>query len=118
MNPARFCDRRSRFLASCPIYLLTAACLLAFASPLLHATIPIPAEKESVVSLNGKWRFKLEQALPPSRFLGTGGRPLAIEYPPATEPFFKSDYRENKGWHDLAVPGNWEMTGFSPATYN
>ena len=105
-------------MASRAIYLLTAACYLGVASPLLHATIPIPTEKENVISLNGKWRFKLEQALPPSRFLGTGGRPLAIEYPATTEPFFKHDYRENKSWHDLAVPGNWEMAGLSPATYN
>jgi len=94
MHPARPCARRSNFCVRRPIYLLTTACLIGLASPSLHATIPIPTEKENVISLNGKWRFKLEQALPPSRFLGTGGRPLAIEYPATTEPFFTPDYQK------------------------
>lgn len=82
------------------------------------ATVPIPAETQYVISLNGTWRFKLEQAPPPSRLLGVSGRPIPIEYPTNIEPFYLPNYRENPAWHDLAVPGNWEMAGFSPATYN
>ena len=37
---------------------------------------------------------------------------------PAKEPFQKLDYTEGEGWLDLHVPGNWEMAGLSPATYN
>lgn len=82
------------------------------------ATIPIPAESSDVISLNGTWRFKLEQAPPPSRFLGVSGQPIPIEYPTNIEPFYLNNYREDSAWRDLVVPGNWEMAGFSPATYD
>ena len=61
----------------------------------------IPAEKDFVNSLNGKWRFKLEQAKSPETFEG----------------FYTLDYKEDSNWHDFTVPGNWEMAGYSPATY-
>ena len=99
--------------------------VLAIASILAHCAsvqpanaAPIPAEKQFSVSLNGTWRFKLEQAPPPPRVLGVGGHPIPIEYPVVPEPFYKSSYQENADWHDLAVPGNWEIAGYSPATYN
>ncbi len=38
--------------------------------------------------------------------------------PAAPEPFQEPEYKEGPDWHELAVPGNWEMAGFSPATYN
>jgi beta-galactosidase/beta-glucuronidase len=60
----------------------------------------------------------LEQALAPPRVLGTSGRPIPIEYPTNFETFYATDYHEDASWHNLAVPGNWEMAGFSPATYN
>jgi beta-galactosidase len=82
------------------------------------AVVPIPAGKDDAVSLNGTWRFKLEQAPAPPRVLGTGGRPIPIEYPTNIEPFYLPDYREDTAWNGLNVPGNWEMAGFSPATYN
>ena len=63
----------------------------------------IPAEKDFVNSLNGKWRFKLEQAKSP--------------IPETFEPFHALDYKEDSNWHDFTVPGNWEMAGYSPATY-
>lgn len=88
------------------------------ASAALQAAIPIPAEAEHVISMDGIWRFKLEQAPKPPRFLSQVGRPIPIEYPPKLEPFYKTDYREDAEWHDITVPGNWEMAGFSPATYN
>jgi len=42
---------------------------------------------------------------------------MAVQLPIALEPVQKTDYLE-KGWVDLAVPGNWEMAGLSPATYD
>jgi len=83
-----------------------------------RATVPIPAESRDVISLNGTWRFKLEQAPSPSRFLSANGRPIPAEYPTNIEPFYLTNYREDSAWQDLVVPGNWEMAGFSPATYN
>lgn len=63
----------------------------------MAAAVPMPADQEFSVSLNGKWRFKLEKE--------------------PSETFHKLDYQENADWHDLDVPGNWEMAGYSPATY-
>ncbi|HET6456681.1 MAG TPA: hypothetical protein VFI02_19950, partial [Armatimonadota bacterium] len=60
----------------------------------------IPSDSHYWQSLDGAWRFKL------------GRMPGA----PA-EPFYTPDYREDITWNDLGVPGNWEMAGFSPATY-
>ena len=77
----------------------------------------IPAQKDHVVSLDGMWRFKLEQAKGKYDQRGETGI-LPIDYPQKIEPFYQSDYREDAKWHDLKVPGNWEMYGFSPATYN
>jgi len=71
-----------------------------------------------VVPLDGTWRFKLEQAPAPPRFLGVSERPIPIDYPATPEPFYRTDYREDTNWHELSVPGNWEIAGFSPATYN
>src|SRR5437016_14674127 len=71
------------------------------------ATI-IPAEKEHVLPLDGTWRFRLEQGTTPAT--APTSRPV--------EPFFNEDFHEGADWHDLAVPGNWESAGFSPATYD
>jgi beta-galactosidase len=84
----------------------------------LGALVPIPSQSDYAISLNGVWRFKLEQAPPPPRFLGVSGRPIPIEYPTNIEPFYLADYREDSTWHNLRVPGNWEMAGYSPATYD
>lgn len=58
-------------------------------------------------SLDGTWRFKLEQAE------GTDAAPgehwtskLPVKYPETFEPFYKPDYTEGDGWHDINVPGN------------
>jgi beta-galactosidase len=82
------------------------------------AAVPIPAQDQYAIKLDGTWRFKLEQAPPPPWFLGVSARPIPIDYPTNIEPFFRTDYREDNAWHDLAVPGNWEIAGFSPATYD
>lgn len=43
---------------------------------------------------------------------------MPIRTPATFEPFDKPDYQEGREWTNLAVPGNWEMAGLSPATYN
>jgi beta-galactosidase len=58
----------------------------------------IPSDSQYVQSLDGTWRFKLENTT-------------------NEEQFYALDYKEDISWHDLAVPGNWEIAGFSPATY-
>lgn len=79
----------------------------------------IPDEKANVISLNGTWRFKLEQAEGKDAAPGAMWREkLPVQYPKTFEPFHQLDYQEQAGWHDIKVPGNWEMPGHSPATYN
>ena len=84
------------------------------ASLAARASVPIPDERDHLISLDGTWRFKLEQAPAPPRVLGVSGRPIPIEYPTNIEPFYLTNYREDAAWRDLGVPGNWEMAGFSP----
>src|SRR5688572_20633613 len=96
---------------------LFVVCLIASTS-LVRATV-IPAEKEHVMSLDGTWRFKLEQAEGKDASPGEPwNKKLPVKYPETFEPFHQSDYKEEKGWVDIKVPGNWEMAGHSPATYN
>ncbi len=83
----------------------------------LRAADPIPADKGDVMSLDGAWRFKLEQAPAPPHFLGTRGGPIPIVLPDKLEPFYETNYAEDAAWRDFGVPGNWEMAGLSPATY-
>lgn len=97
--------------------LLLSTSLSPLASSLARAAL-LPAEPAYLLSLNGTWRFKLEQpgdvTAPPGnwQFLSR------ITTPATFEPFFAPDYKEGPDWHDLAVPGNWEIPGYSPATYN
>ena len=75
---------------------------------------PLPAEKDHVISLDGTWRFKLEQPGDTTPH-ETGKRP--VQMPSNPEPFQTTDYTEDSSWHDIKVPSNWEMLGYSPATY-
>jgi beta-galactosidase len=112
------------------------ACALALLllSSLLATAAIVPSESAHVKSLDGTWRFKLESAGDEDR-LGSEGdndtraeadRAKAKAAKPDTqaavarpiEPFQKLNYQEGKEWVDLHVPGNWEMAGLSPATYN
>src|SRR5690348_15824618 len=82
------------------------------------AAVVIPSDPASVRSLDGTWRFKIEQV---KGFDSPGDMrkgKLPVEYPATFEPFNQADYQETDGWHDIKVPGNWEMPGYSPATYN
>ena len=95
-----------------------AAIITCFGSAVTAAIIP--AEPNHVVSLDGTWRFKLEQAstlTDTSQARDTRGTPKPIGASAAPEPFYKLDYTENNTWHDFRVPGDWEMAGYSPATY-
>jgi beta-galactosidase len=94
------------------------AILIAVLAHQVPAAIPIPDEAPHAISLDGMWRFKLEQAPKPPQSTSQFGRLIPIESPANPEPFQQADYREDAAWHDIAVPGNWEMAGFSPATYN
>jgi beta-galactosidase len=100
-------------------WLLLAAALVPLTVLALHAdATSIPAEPDHVRLLDGAWRFKLEQADPVPAKIGVGGKPHAIRLPDHFEPFQTLDYKEDSSWHALNVPGNWEMAGYSPATYN
>src|SRR2546423_1756858 len=97
-----------RLIAFSIITLLTSFC---------HA-IPLPSDPSHVVSLDGPWRFKLERPAMATTKPYKPGTSVAPDYPEAPKDFIQSDYAEDGLWHDLNVPGNWEMAGFSPATYN
>lgn len=91
---------------------VAAGCALATPT---FATSIIPAEPEHVHSLNGTWHFKLEQLGTPQK-KGSQAK-MPIQLPEKLEPFQTPDYREDSSWKEMAVPGNWEMAGFSAATY-
>jgi autotransporter-associated beta strand protein len=78
---------------------------------LINPTAAIPADTNYVTSLNGVWRFYFE------RTNYNFGTPPNIVLPPDTQSFQNLTYVEGAGWTNLAVPGNWEMAGFSPCTY-
>jgi beta-galactosidase len=96
---------------------IVALVVLAVASAAQGMTV-IPSDAEHVKSLDGIWHFKLEQPGGYPEKARIGGRPFPIEVPKQLEKFEASDYREDAAWKELKVPGNWEMAGFSPATYN
>ncbi len=82
-------------------------------------TAVIPAEKAYVLSLDGTWRFKIEQSKGFDKEKGIiGNKPIDIDYPENFEAFYNPEYQEGSEWVNLKVPGNWEMAGLSPATYN
>jgi beta-galactosidase/beta-glucuronidase len=82
-----------------------------------HA-IAIPSEPEHAISLDGVWRFKIEQPGDRPEKVSIGGAPKPIKLPECFEPFEKLDYKEDETWHDISVPSNWEMSGHSLATFN
>lgn len=100
------------------LLLIVGIALLACAAAPTRAAL-IPADSKCVRSLDGVWRFKLEQSLTDieGRAKQWGIRE-PIRTPATFETFYAPDFAETADWHDLAVPGNWEMAGFSPATYN
>lgn len=92
------------------------ACLFSVSSSFAAV---IPAEKQYVRSLDGTWRFRLEYAAPDETSRGQNWKSgVPANSPVSQQPFYETDYPEDDSWHDISVPGNWEMAGFSPATYN
>ena len=100
------------FLGSIPV----SVAVLAMA--LNVSAVIIPSDSSSAISLDGTWRFKLEQTNSSYESGYTEEKPLPVQYPSTFEPFQQPDYVENASWTNLTVPGNWEMAGLSPATYN
>ena len=77
-----------------------------------NPTAVIPYETNHVISLNGNWRFYLEH----SSSYWNGSIPN-ISIIDSSQPFQQTNFVESAGWTNIAVPSNWEMAGFSPATY-
>ncbi len=77
-----------------------------------NPTAVVPSESEHVISLDGTWRFYFERL----SIYWSGSAPN-ITIVDSSQPFQRLDYVEGAGWTNLAVPGNWEMAGFSPCTY-
>jgi beta-galactosidase len=97
---------------------LMPACLLALLyTCAAQAATPVPSDSRFSISLDGTWRFKLEQENGKSKRPASYGEKCPIELPNTFEAFYRPDYVEGAQWHDLNVPGNWEMAGYSPATY-
>src|SRR5256885_605342 len=87
--------------------------------PIIASAISvIPADKQFVRSLDGKWHFRLEQDGDYPDHVNIGGKGPPVVLPKNVIPFQNVDYREDKSWQQIDVPGNWEMAGFSPATYH
>jgi beta-galactosidase len=81
-------------------------------------TTIIPTDDAHVRSLDGQWRFKLEQDGDHPAHGKTGGPVPPAHLPKQFEPFEKPTYAEDAKWSNITVPGNWEMFGYSPATYH
>lgn len=77
-----------------------------------HAAI-IPVDSNYTRSLDGTWRFKLEQSDPTKG--DERGKPPAITLPAHPEAFQTGP--EAGAWRDIPVPGNWELSGASVVTY-
>ncbi len=78
----------------------------------LNVTAVVPSETNHVLSLNGAWRFYFERLT--SYYSGSVPNISIVN---SSQAFQRLDYVEAAGWTNLAVPGNWEMAGFSPCTY-
>ena len=77
----------------------------------LNPTAAIPTDTNNVMSLDGTWRFYLEQTN-----LNFGTLPNIV-LPPDSQSFQDLNFVDGAGWTNIVVPGNWEMFGFSPCTY-
>jgi autotransporter-associated beta strand protein len=77
----------------------------------IEPTAMIPTNANNIISLNGTWDFYFERS---NYNLGT---PPNVSLPPDSQAFQLTTYVEGAGWSNMAVPGNWEMAGYSPCTY-
>ena len=78
----------------------------------LDAATPMPAESQFNVSLNGQWRFKLEQENGKSKRPASYGEKAPLELPATFEPFYQ-DQLLRKGL--LARPQESREIGKWPA---
>ena len=77
----------------------------------INPTAAIPADLGYISSLDGLWDFYFE------RTNYNLGSPPNVSLPPDAQAFQQTNYVEIAAWTNLHVPGNWEMSGFSPCTY-
>ncbi len=75
-------------------------------------TAVVPSETNHVISLDGTWRFYFERLN--SYFSGSVPNISIVD---SSQAFQQVNYVEGAGWTNITVPSNWEMDGFSPATY-
>jgi autotransporter-associated beta strand protein len=96
-------------------YTITDATLSAVSAVDLNVMDPVaavPVDANDSMSLDGLWRFYFERTN-----LNMGTPPNVVIPPSSQSTFQQTNYVEVPGWTNLAVPGNWEMYGFSPCTY-
>ena len=75
-------------------------------------TALVPSDTNYVTSLNGLWRFYFERLA--NYYTGSTPNISIID---SSQAFEQLSYVEGAGWSNLPVPANWEMAGYSPATY-
>jgi autotransporter-associated beta strand protein len=78
----------------------------------INATAVVPSDTSYVLSLNGIWRFYFERL---TNYYSGSVPDISIVN--SDQAFQSLGYVEGAGWTNIAVPGNWEMDGFSPCTY-
>src|SRR5579863_1928236 len=104
------------------IRLIGAAVVLGWVGVVWGAPVPIGGEgpvavekvrvdNPAVLPMMGTWRFRLEHGKSPSV---KGELPGELD---SHEGDFAQAGFDDSSWSDIAVPGNWEIAGFSRPTF-